>query len=169
MSFEWKPKSDNVYLGLGSNMGDRLNNLFQAMKLIEMRVGKLVSKSSIYETEPWGNKNQEAFLNMVVQVSVGLKSLETLNILKEIEIEIGRKKEVHWGPRIIDIDILFFDTEIIKEGILIVPHPEIAQRLFVLRPMSEIAPEFVHPVLKKKMIELLSDCSDTSIVTLYKT
>lgn len=169
MNFEWKTESAIVFLGLGSNVGDRLFHLDRAMKLIEMRLGNIIAYSSIYETEPWGNKNQEAFLNTVVQVLVVMSPNETLRVLKKIENELGRKKEIHWGPRIIDIDILFYNNETIEEGNLIVPHPEIAQRLFVLKPISEIAPEFVHPVLYKNMIDLLSHCSDSSRVTLYKT
>lgn len=169
MNFERKTEPANVFLGLGSNIGDRLFHLHQAINMIEERLGNILAKSGIYETEPWGNRNQDSFLNMVVQVTVSLTAAETLNILKEIELQMGRKKKIHWGPRIIDIDILFFNNEIFKEANLEVPHPQIAQRLFVLRPLSEIAPEYVHPVFNKKMIDLLSDCSDSSIVTLYKT
>jgi 2-amino-4-hydroxy-6-hydroxymethyldihydropteridine diphosphokinase len=156
--------AQNVYLLLGTNEGDRDRNLSKAVELIGERAGKLMKRSSVYETAPWGKTDQAAFLNLAVSISSELPPLELLEHLKGIEKEVGRVSTEKWGPRVIDIDILFFGDEIIQEPELQVPHPYLPVRRFGLLPMSEIAGEFVHPVLRKTINELLRECPDGSEV-----
>ncbi len=144
-----------VYIGIGSNLGNRQYHCLKAIELLE-QCGLRVSKiSSLYETEPWGVKAQPAFLNMAIEVETDIVPLKLLELIKKIEAELGREKTVKWGPRVIDLDILLYDDLRIAEEDLQVPHPLMHQREFVLRPLSEIAPEKVHPVLRKDMRSLL--------------
>jgi dihydroneopterin aldolase / 2-amino-4-hydroxy-6-hydroxymethyldihydropteridine diphosphokinase len=147
-------KVSNIYLGLGSNQGNRENNLFEAIDLISKIPLNNMNQSNVIETEPYGYKKQENFLNMVVEGETKLSPQELLTKIKQIETAIGRKKTFHWGPRIIDIDILFYDDLILNKKELTIPHPDIENRLFVLAPMAEIAPTYIHPILKKTMIDL---------------
>ena len=149
-----------VYLLLGSNMGDSEQMLTVATNMIEKNIGKLTKSSSIYRTAAWGNEDQPDFLNQIIIVS---SSLSSLNILKEIfviEKEMGRVRTTKNAARVIDIDMLFFNDEIIQTETLTVPHPQIQNRRFVLVPLAEISPDFQHPLLKKSSLELLSICSD---------
>jgi len=145
----------NVYIGIGSNLGDRLANIDKALSLLSSKC-KIIKKSSIHETEPVGYKEQGKFLNGVVSVETELKADELMEFLLDIEKKLGRIREIKNGPRIIDLDILFYGDEVIDSDKLIVPHPKLHERLFVLEPLNEIAPEFIHPVLKKSVKELLS-------------
>ena len=155
---------NEVYLLLGSNEGTPEHNLLVAWQQIATRCGKIIHHSSIYETEAWGLKEQNNFLNQALLITTSLKPSELLIVLKQIEKETGRVESTKWGPRVIDIDILFYNTEIIDLPELKIPHPYIQERRFTLAPMHEIAPDFVHPVLGKTMTELLAICRDNSEV-----
>jgi 2-amino-4-hydroxy-6-hydroxymethyldihydropteridine diphosphokinase len=156
----------NVYLGLGSNMGDRAENLTKAIALIHRNVGKIVKRSHVYETEPWGNPHQDSFLNQVVMLNTSLEPREMLDLLNKIERELGRERKEKWGPRPIDIDILLYGKRLIRDKGLEIPHPELHKRSFVLVPLMEIAPELEHPVLKKPIDELYMECDDATEVVM---
>lgn len=143
-----------LYLALGTNLGDREANLQAARDALAARV-RLIRESSIYETPPWGYIDQPEFLNQVVEVDSVLKPLPLLHFLKEIEAEMGREATFRNGPRLIDLDILFYGQAIIDGQVLKVPHPRLQERAFVLVPLDQIAPDFVHPVLKKTIHGLL--------------
>ena len=154
-----------IFVGLGSNLGDRVNYLHQAlMDLTRLKCTTIKQYSSVYETEPVGIKEQPQFLNMVAELDSELSPQILLKELKNIEITIGRKYSKHWGPREIDLDLLYYDKEILYDEKLQVPHPEIAHRRFVLVPMKEIAADFYDPLRHLNMEELLLRCSDTSAV-----
>ena len=154
----------NVFLGIGSNVGDRGANIQAAAILIDKNIGKIAKKSLVYETEPWGEPNQDPFYNQVLMVNTTLEAREILEKISRIERELGRERKEKWGPRVIDIDILFYGKRLIRDKGLEIPHPELHKRAFVLVPMMEIAPEFEHPVLKKPMDELYMECEDNSTV-----
>jgi 2-amino-4-hydroxy-6-hydroxymethyldihydropteridine diphosphokinase len=146
----------SVYLGIGSNIGDRLENLRTAALKLSF-LGELKLCSSVWETEPWGFLDQEFFLNCVFLFNTSLPASILIKKILEIENNMGRKRKHKFGPRIIDIDILFYDSLIINTQDLIIPHPLLHLRKFVLLPLSEVAPNLVHPKLKKKIIELLNE------------
>lgn len=143
-----------VYLGLGSNLGERQENLDRALGLLSQRLGSL-QISSVYDTEPIGNINQPRFLNMVCQAYTGLAPMELLTLVKGIELKIGRAPSKPNAPRPIDIDILFYGDQVIEAPELVIPHPRLTERAFVLVPLDEIAPDLVHPVNGKMVKELL--------------
>jgi 2-amino-4-hydroxy-6-hydroxymethyldihydropteridine diphosphokinase len=151
---------NNIYLHLGSNMGDKQDNIAKAILAIGKRIGKIVTKSSLYETEAWGIKEQESFINQAIQINSDLSPKEMLTKCLAIETEMGRQRKEKWGPRIIDIDILFFGTKKINDKDLVIPHPEIKNRNFVLVPMMEIAGDLIHPVLNKTIEEIYDECKD---------
>jgi 2-amino-4-hydroxy-6-hydroxymethyldihydropteridine diphosphokinase len=142
------------YIGIGSNLGNRHENCLHAVELLEKRGVTVQKKSSLYETEPWGVKDQPRFINMAVQIETRLEPNELLRLLKDIEKEIGRQDSFHWGPRIIDLDILLFNTLVLNEENLQIPHPFLHEREFVLRPLNEIAPDVIHPVFRMSIDEL---------------
>ena len=144
-----------VYLCLGSNLGQREENLIQALTLLSQKVN-LEKVSSIYETEPVGYKEQPLFLNTVCQIITNLNPEELLHLAKDIETKMGRKPSFPNAPRPIDIDILFYDDQIIQTQNLTIPHPRLAERAFVLIPLVEIAPELTHSGLDKSVAELAS-------------
>ncbi len=145
-----------AYIGIGSNLGNREENCEKSIQLIEEDSGiKVTKRSSMSETEPWGIKDQPKFINMAVEIVTDLEPEALLSLLKKIEKASGRKPGKQWGPRVIDLDILFYDDLVLKTPGLEIPHPEICKRDFVLIPLKEIAPDKVHPVLKKKIKELL--------------
>lgn len=151
---------NKAYLLLGGNTGNRLQNLETARERLETACGRIVKRSSLYETAAWGKEDQPAFLNQAVCLETGLAAKELLETALAIEAGMGRIREEKYAPRIIDIDILFFNSDIIHLPGLTVPHPQIQNRRFVLEPMAEIAPGKVHPVLHKTMKTLLKICPD---------
>ena len=147
-----------VYLGLGTNLGDKEANLDMAMEEIRKRVGEILSLSAYYITEPWGFDSKNAFLNAVCKISTSLSPLDVLLTTQSIEKDLGRmKKSVNgqYSDRPIDIDILLYDDIVLDSPNLTIPHPLMHQRTFVMEPLSEIAPELVHPVLHKCMKEIM--------------
>jgi 2-amino-4-hydroxy-6-hydroxymethyldihydropteridine diphosphokinase len=154
-----------IFVGLGSNVGDRLLYLQQALKLLNaVPVLRLVACSSVYETEPVGNKAQPVFLNAVVEFQSDVPPQELLRAAKGIERQLGRTETEHWGPREIDIDVLYYGDVVVKDDDLCLPHPEAANRRFVLIPLKEIAASFIDPLRKRTIDDLLHCCSDTSAV-----
>lgn len=153
-----------VYIITGSNMGDAGLNLRTACSHIVSNAGLLLRSSAIYRTEPWGNKNQQPFLNQVLVIETTLPAMDLLHTLLQVEKEMGRVRNTKWEPRIIDIDILFYGSDTIHQEGLTVPHPHIQDRRFVLAPLVEIAPDFKHPVSGKTMTQLLLACQDTGTV-----
>ena len=153
-----------AFLLLGSNMGDRMANLKIAIQKTEEVCGKIVQTSSVYETAPWGFLNQETFLNQVIEIETQIPPSQLMQLLLEIEIEIGRIRVFKLGPRIIDIDILLFDSLIINDRLLTLPHVELPNRRFALIPLAEIAEEIFHPVLNKSIQQLLIECIDNGHV-----
>jgi len=151
---------NKVYLLIGGNEGNRLSNLQQAVANIEIFCGELVLRSSLYETEPWGKKDQPAFLNQAMLIKTSLNAPSLMTAILQIEENMGRKRAEKYGSRIIDIDILFFNSEILHQPQLKIPHPEIQNRRFALAPMDEISPAFIHPLLHKSIHELLEECPD---------
>jgi 2-amino-4-hydroxy-6-hydroxymethyldihydropteridine diphosphokinase len=156
---------DNVvYLSIGTNIGDRLSNIEYAHCKIDLLVGKLLQKSSIYSTEPWGFASQDYFYNQVISLRTKKQPSALLDVLLTIESGLGRVRSFKNAPRILDIDILFFGDEIILDGDLLIPHPRLHLRNFILIPMAEIAGNFIHPVYKKTINELLQQTTDQSTV-----
>ncbi|ASF27357.1 MULTISPECIES: 2-amino-4-hydroxy-6-hydroxymethyldihydropteridine diphosphokinase [Bacillus amyloliquefaciens group] len=137
--------NNTAYIGLGSNMGDREHYLRQAVAMLSRQDGVTVSKvSSIYETDPVGYEDQDQFLNMAVEVKTALSPFDLLDVTQSIEAELGRTREIRWGPRTVDLDILLYNRENIETERLIVPHPRMYERLFVLAPLKEICPQADH-------------------------
>ena len=144
-----------VYLLLGSNLGNRKEILNKAIELLNQKVGVVILQSKDYETKPWGVTDQPDFLNLAVAIHTRLKPLEILEQTQSIENQLGRVRKEKWGARLIDIDIIFYGEEIINLPDLKVPHPLMQDRDFALNPLAEIAPNFLHPALKKTVLELL--------------
>lgn len=144
-------------IALGSNMGDRMNYLNKAQEKISERVGKVIKKSSILETKAYGYTEQDDFLNMAISVETALEPEELLDVLLEIELELGRVRTIHWGPRTLDLDVIYCGDIIISTEKLKVPHPDLHNREFVLKPIAEICPDFYDPLRKKTVKELLSE------------
>lgn len=157
---------NGIFLLLGTNLGDRLENIRKAVTEIASDVGNVIKQSSIYQTAPWGQPNQPDFYNVVIEIETEYTATELLERLLKIETSLGRTRKERWGARTIDIDILFYNNEVIDSENLSVPHPAIASRRFTLVPLAEIAAELVHPVSKKTITELLSECPDDLPVTL---
>jgi 2-amino-4-hydroxy-6-hydroxymethyldihydropteridine diphosphokinase len=156
-----------LYLLLGSNLGNRETYLSQANAEIQKQVGNIVAKSSIYQTEAWGNTEQDDYLNQALAVETTIEPFELLEILQAIEKQLGRKREIIWGARTIDIDIIFYDQQIISTQTLTIPHSRIMERKFVLLPLCEIAPDFIHPVWQISVKEMLNICEDNLKVEIF--
>lgn len=149
-----------VYVGVGSNMGDRMAYIRGAeKKLSEDEQVRNFRAASVVETEPWGYEEQPSFLNTVFCFSTLYEPEELLNRLWQIEREADRVREIHWGPRTLDLDLLFYDSIVMEEEHLVIPHPEIERRMFVLEPLCELAPQGVHPLSKKRFLELKEELS----------
>ena len=161
-------KGIKIYLSLGSNLGDRLSYIKEACKNIESKVGKISSRSGLYETLAVGVTDQPNFINQVIEVESSLDPDSLLHILQQIENNLGRKRIEHWGPRTIDIDILFYGEEIIRSKSLEIPHPEAINRLFVLLPMNDIAPNYLHPSENQSIVNLVQKIPNKGQVWPYK-
>jgi 2-amino-4-hydroxy-6-hydroxymethyldihydropteridine diphosphokinase len=152
---------NSIYLILGSNIGNSLEILLSAVKSIEAEIGIVITKSNFYFTKAWGNTNQPDFINQAIHVETNLSPQELLEKILAIEKKAGRTRtEIKWEQRSLDIDILFFNDLIIDEPNLIIPHPFLQERNFVLTPLLEIAKDFIHPVLKKTIFQLSEECKD---------
>lgn len=156
-----------LFLLLGTNEGNRKNNLADALLKLENTIGTIVKKSNIYQTTAWGKTDQMDFLNQAISFVTKTPSREILLLIHQIEESLGRVRTVKWGERIIDIDILYAGNQIINEASLQIPHAQIQNRRFTLVPLHEIAPDFIHPILKKTSSEMLKDCTDNLAVTLF--
>ncbi|MBN2548425.1 MAG: 2-amino-4-hydroxy-6-hydroxymethyldihydropteridine diphosphokinase [Anaerolineales bacterium] len=156
--------SSRPYLALGSNLGDRAANLQAALSGMPPDV-RVLASSPVYETPPWGVLDQPAFLNQAAWVETDLSPRQLLVFLKELERKLGRSKTVRYGPRQIDLDILFFDDLILEANDLVIPHPRLAERAFVLAPLADLAPDLVHPLLGKTVRQLLAlaDCTGVEL------
>lgn len=162
---------EQVFLAIGTNIGDRKANLLEAINFINQEIGSVQMASSIYETAAWGLENQASFLNQVLLIKPQNKDWNPLILLakcQQIEIKMGRVKFEEWGPRLIDIDILFCDNLVLNEAVLSIPHQLLQERKFVLIPMAEIAPDLVHPVFQKTIQKLLEECADKLLVSCIK-
>jgi 2-amino-4-hydroxy-6-hydroxymethyldihydropteridine diphosphokinase len=146
-----------AYIAFGTNVGNREENINVALKMMEDRGLKIIKTSKIYVTEPYGYKDQPEFLNGAVVVETSLSCRELLNVLLNIEKDMGRVRHFKWGPRNIDLDIIFYNDEVIDEPDLKVPHPDMQNRDFVLKPLCDLNPNFVHPVFKKTVKTLLEE------------
>ncbi|MCB0518886.1 MAG: 2-amino-4-hydroxy-6-hydroxymethyldihydropteridine diphosphokinase [Lewinellaceae bacterium] len=157
-----------IYLLTGGNLGDRIATLLSAKQLIQERLGKIVQTSSFYETAAWGEVDQPDYINQALEVATTLSPKEVLKVIFNIEASLGRVRRSKWESRPIDIDILFYDDLILETKELTIPHPRLHRRNFVLIPMLEIAPELVHPILKKTIEELYEDSEDDLDVILLE-
>ncbi len=149
-----------IYLLLGSNLGNSKEILDHAVSEIEHDIGDIINTSSIYKTKAWGMEDQPDFLNQVVEIESSFSPEVLLEKVNKIEEKLGRVRLIKWQARIIDIDILYYGNVIIKSKDLVIPHPENENRNFVLAPMAEIAPDFIHPVLKLPQEKLLKNSKD---------
>ena len=151
---------EGIYLGLGSNIGDRKKHISQTINKIESKIGPCLQQSSLYKTAAWGKTNQSYFINQVIEIHTEWAPIDILDGILAIEKQLGRIRKEKWGERIIDIDLLFYGSEIVELPRLLVPHPFIAERRFVLAPMHEIAPDFIHPIFERSISALLAACPD---------
>ena len=157
-----------VYLQLGSNLGDRLVMLNLAVEKIIAKIGEIVVSSKIYQSTSWGVEGQGDFLNKVVLIKSDYSAKLILELILNIEKDLGRVRIERWGERVIDIDILFYNDDIIEVTDLCIPHKYISKRKFVLYPLSEIAPYFIHPKHDKTINQLLKECLDEENVSIYE-
>ena len=155
-------KEHTVYLALGSNLGDRLANLKQAIAALTPQMD-VKAKSQVYETPPWGYEDQPKFLNQVIKATTYLEPEPLLKHLKRLEVALGRKASVPNGPRTIDIDILFYDDLVVNKPSLVIPHPRLHERAFVLLPLMDLAPDLVHPVHQQSVHEMAALCNAEGI------
>jgi len=157
-----------LFLSLGSNLGNCIRNINNTYSLVEVKIGKIISSSSIFETEPWGFINENYFLNQVLMLNTELNPHDILIKIEEIERQLGRIRNLKsYESRIIDIDILFYGNLIMSSKKLTIPHPLIAARKFVMVPLAELAPYWEHPLTKETMKQMLADCTDNSKVKKY--
>jgi 2-amino-4-hydroxy-6-hydroxymethyldihydropteridine diphosphokinase len=159
---------NKVFLLIGGNMGDRLQNLHQAITLLSEAVGPVIQQSAVYETAAWGKTDQPAFLNQALLLKTRLSAQELIIAALLVEEQMGRHRMEKFGPRVIDIDIMFYNEDVIDEPHLTIPHPQMQNRRFALVPLNELAPLYVHPVLNKTVEELLLECKDELPVILYE-
>jgi 2-amino-4-hydroxy-6-hydroxymethyldihydropteridine diphosphokinase len=152
-----------VYIALGTNLGNRLANLRAAVASMPPEINAL-AESHVYETPPWGYEDQPEFLNMVVKAETDLEPEPLLKYLKQLESKLGREQNFRWGPRLIDLDILFYDDLVIDTPPLVLPHPRLHERAFVLVPLIDVAPDLIHPVFHRKVRDLLAEVGTQDIV-----
>ena len=161
-----------VYLLLGSNLEDRESMIRKALEEVASKIGAVRQSSSVYESEPWGFKAEKSFLNQVVKVETGLGAVELLDKILEIEERLGRRRELNtegYFSRTIDIDILFYNDEIIQGDRLQIPHPHIPQRMFTLLPLCELNGSLIHPVYNKSLEDLRAECPDRNLVVIFNS
>lgn len=151
---------NGIYLGIGGNEGDRMRNIQAAQREIIKKIGPIKKSSATYITAAWGQTKQPDFYNQVLFIKTKLTAIACLEKCQKIENDLGRKRTEKWGRRTMDIDILFFNKEIIKSKKLQIPHPHLHERNFVLIPLHEIAPHFIHPIFRKKIFTLLKNSPD---------
>lgn len=149
-----------VYISLGTNLGDKKSNLSSAKTKLEAAGQQILNESAIYQTAPWGKTDQPDFFNQVIKIQSFLEARELMDLLLEIEFTMGRKREEKFGPRIIDLDLLIFGDKVVDESQLQIPHLAMASRRFILKPLAEIAASLVHPVSGKTIRQMLKECRD---------
>ncbi len=159
---------NTIYIQLGSNMGERNLYIKESLLQIEKIIGTIIYESKTYESSPWGVTEQRNFLNKVISVKSDFSAKDLLKSLQKIEDKLGRTRTEKWGERTIDLDILFYNAEIINTKELTIPHPHIQDRKFVLIPFAEMNGKFIHPTLKKDIFALLKNCKDTVKVSVYE-
>ena len=159
---------NTAYLLTGANIGDREANLEKAAELIQQSCGEIIARSSIYETAAWGNRDQEAFYNQALQIRTAFTARQLMRKILKVEKQMGRERTVKYGPRSIDIDILFFNNEVHDYPLLRLPHPELPNRRFALVPLAELAPGLLHAVLNRSIASLLEACEDPLPVTRHR-
>lgn len=159
---------NELVLLLGSNLDDREQILLEASRQIENKIGQVTSRSKLYQTAAWGNEDQPIFLNQVLVVNTTKSVRESLTITQEIELGMGRVRYERWGPRLIDIDILYYNALVLEEGDLVVPHPQMHKRRFTLVPLVEVLPEKLHPIFNCTSKMLLDNCEDRLDVDDYQ-
>jgi 2-amino-4-hydroxy-6-hydroxymethyldihydropteridine diphosphokinase len=157
-------RMNRAVLLLGTNQGNRRENLLTAAAFISDEAGSVSAASGIYETAAWGDQSQESYYNQVLITQTELQAGNLMKTLLHIETEMGRIRSKKWEPRIIDIDILYFNSDVVNEKDLTIPHPLLQERRFTLIPLAEVLPDFVHPLLKKNTLELLATCADEGAV-----
>ena len=162
-----KLEIENIFLGLGSNQGERELNLKNSIKLLNSRAGKVLNTSGIYESEPWGVKDQSHFLNQVIEIETLIDPIDLLNICKNIEHDMGRKPGIRWGKRVIDIDILYYNSKVINQKELIIPHKLMHERNFVMIPLNDLNENHLHPILNITNKEILNNCIDSCKIKKY--
>jgi 2-amino-4-hydroxy-6-hydroxymethyldihydropteridine diphosphokinase len=155
---------NKAYLLIGGNVGNMFHHLDGAVRLLKTHCGEIYKESGIYKTAPWGNKEQAPFLNQAIELHTAYTAEQLMPKLLDIEERMGRIRKEKYGPRIIDIDILLFNEDVIEQPGVTIPHPEMQNRLFALIPLAEIAGELYHPVYKKTIHELITLCKDESAV-----
>jgi len=153
-----------VAISMGSNLGNRLSSLRKAVLLIKNEVANIIKTSDVFETPPFGITNQPRFLNACILIETDMPPLNLLEKLKKIEEQMGRIQRFKWGPREIDLDIVFYDEEVVNEPTLKIPHPHMHERPFVLIPLNQISPKWIHPTLKKTVEQMTSESQDSGIL-----
>ena len=161
------PDMNHAALLLGTNLGDRGANLTSAKNLIAKFAGKIIKESSVYETAPWGITDQDNFLNQALIVATNFAPPDLLKSILDIEKKMGRERIEKWGPRLIDIDILYYNEDIVYNHDLKIPHPYMQDRRFALVALNELSPEWKHPLLRKTAIQMLEECKDSGWVRVY--
>lgn len=156
-----------AHLLLGTNMGNRCDYLRFALDMIQEWVGTICSVSPVYETAAWGFTNQHDFLNQALLIHTSWEPEQLLSILQDIEKQAGRQRLIHWGPRTLDIDIIAIDNLVIRSEKLSVPHPAMSQRRFVLQPLTDLLPDWIHPILGLTYAQMLGRCDDKTAIKKY--
>jgi 2-amino-4-hydroxy-6-hydroxymethyldihydropteridine diphosphokinase len=153
-----------VALLLGTNLGDRIEILSRTRQLLEQQAGSIIIASSLYETAAWGKIDQANFINQALLIKTNIKPLPLLSHVLEIEKSLGRLRNEKWGPRTIDIDILYYEDIVFYSDELVIPHPYLPERMFSLLPVNEISPDWVHPLLKKNISTMIKECKDNGAI-----